>query len=174
MKKGVVVVVSPSMSKNIFHLLGLEPSYNLDLHDLEERYLRLQGAIHPDRFIHKTDMEKSMALKQSADLNQAYQALKCPLKRAAALLQAKDVAIPGQHGQTIHNPALLMEVMEWQDTLMEAQSTQEIEPLIKSLNERLAKLTSAFDGASAADLPQLYSELSYILKLQEEIKHKRF
>jgi molecular chaperone HscB len=167
-------VVNPSMSKSAFHLLGLEPSYTLDLHDLEQRYLRLQGAVHPDRFIHKTDMEKSMALKQSADLNQAYQTLKCPLKRAAALLLAKNVAIPGQNGQTIHNPTLLMEVMEWQDTLMEAQSAQEIGPLIKSLEERLANLTAAFDRASPADLPQMYSELSYILKLQEEIKHKRF
>lgn len=169
-----MAVVNLSMSKNFFHLLGLTPSYLLDLQDLEGRYLKLQEAIHPDRYITKTEMEKSLALKHSADLNQAYQALKCPLKRAAAFLDAMDVAIPGKQGQTIQNPHLLMEVMEWQEAIGDASSLKEIAPIQAQLEERVQTITSSFDTSSLQELGDLYSELSYLLKLQEEIKHKGF
>lgn len=169
-----MVVANLSMSKNPFALLGLEPCYRLDLQDLEHRYLKIQSAIHPDRFIHNSEMEKSLALKQSADLNQAYQTLKCPLKRAAALLTVHQIPVPGQNGQTLHNPKLLMEVMEWQETILEADSTEALGSLKTRLEMRIDRVSKALDQAAPHELASLYSELSYLLKLQEEIKHKGF
>jgi molecular chaperone HscB len=160
------------MSKNAFALLGLSPCYDLDIQDLEQRYLRAQNTSHPDRFIHRSDLEKRVAIKQAADINQAYYALKCPLKRAQAFLEAKGISVPGKDGQTTQDPHLLMQVMEWQEMLLDASSLQDIAPLKTQLAHRLKEIVGEFDQASALALPTLYKELSYILKLQDEIKSK--
>ena len=66
-----------------FRRLGLEPDFDLDLDTVEKRYLGFQRATHPDRFATKPAKERAFAEAQAVALNQAYETLKDPLRRAA-------------------------------------------------------------------------------------------
>jgi molecular chaperone HscB len=172
MKKGVAVVVSRFMSKTAFDFFGLKPCYNLNLPDLEQRYLVAQATIHPDRFVNRSDFEKKLAVTQAADINQAYLKLKCPIKRAAELLTAKQIPLPGKDGQTVNDPALLAEMMDWQEQILEVDSPEGYTEIIQSLRHRRQKIQQHFDQSEDTDLPRLYVELSYLLKLEDELKSK--
>jgi molecular chaperone HscB len=67
-------------------LFELQPSFNLDLDQLATRYRELARGVHPDRFADASEREQRLALEQSASLNEAYQTLKSPPKRARYLL----------------------------------------------------------------------------------------
>lgn len=172
MKKGAVDAVNHSMSKTAFDLFGLEPCYNLNLSDLEHRYLAAQAAIHPDRFVHRSEFEKKISLAHAADINQAYLKLKCPIKRAAEILIAKKIPIPGKDGQTVNDSALLAEMMDWQEQILEIASPEGYAEVAQSLKQRRHEVQQRFDQCDDSDLPRLYVELSYLLKLEDELKSK--
>lgn len=65
-----------------FALFDLQPGFNLDLDQLAVRYRELARGVHPDRFADASEREQRLALEQSAGLNEAYQTLKNPSKRA--------------------------------------------------------------------------------------------
>jgi len=47
----------------------------------------LQQEFHPDRFASKGDVDKRLAVQTASLINQAYDTLKSPLKRAQYLLE---------------------------------------------------------------------------------------
>lgn len=59
-----------------------QPQFDIDLGDLEKRYKRLQVRLHPDRFATMSHEEKTHSADQAAAVNQAYDVLRKPLKRA--------------------------------------------------------------------------------------------
>lgn len=65
-----------------FALFQMQPAFQLDLDQLSARYLELARGVHPDRFADASEAEQRRALEQSANLNEAYQTLKSPAKRA--------------------------------------------------------------------------------------------
>lgn len=64
------------------------PTFAIDLADLESRYKRLQVRLHPDRFATMSEQERQNSADTSAAVNQAYQVLKQPLKRAQYMVSA--------------------------------------------------------------------------------------
>ena len=67
---------------NYFQLFGLEIEFIIDLPKLSTLYQALQKKVHPDRFAHASSQEQMLAVKKSTLVNDAYQTLKNPLKRA--------------------------------------------------------------------------------------------
>jgi molecular chaperone HscB len=59
-----------------------QPQFELDLRDLERRYKALQIRLHPDKFATASSLEQEYAQQQAAAINQAYDVLKRPLRRA--------------------------------------------------------------------------------------------
>lgn len=100
-----------------FALLDLKPHFNVNLDDLAKRYREKVTATHPDRFIVASEREKRLALEQSANLNDAYQILKSPSRRALYLLSLKGQAIPLE--ATVQDPEFLMQQMQWHEELDE-------------------------------------------------------
>jgi len=69
-----------------FALLGLPRGYDLDPARLQTAYRALSRSIHPDRFAAESDNTRALAVAISAAINEAYDVLRDPVRRADHLL----------------------------------------------------------------------------------------
>jgi molecular chaperone HscB len=105
-----------------FDTLGLSPALDLDVALLEQRYRDLQRALHPDKFAQASSSEKRESLSKAVSVNEAYRALKNPLKRAEILIVRLGGVLPKEQA----DPELLMEVMELRESLGEAKAARNL------------------------------------------------
>lgn len=169
-------VESPSMF-NPFECLDIEPQFDLDLADLEQKYFSCQVAAHPDRFAMASAKEKEQAATQSADVNRAYHTLKNPLTRAESLLQLKNISVPGVSGQTIQDPEFLMETLELREQLEDSKTLEQLQQLELKVHTSFKDCCTLFSGklseADPLSLQSLYLQMSYLSKTLGEIKIRR-
>src|SRR4030065_1881492 len=71
---------------NHFQLFGLAQSYRIDTAQLEQQYRALQAQVHPDKSAHLPVAEQRLAMQRATLVNEAYQTLRSPLRRARYLL----------------------------------------------------------------------------------------
>lgn len=148
---------------NYFTLLGIQSAFALDLAALESAYFREQQKSHPDRFVGKPPAERQQALQRSVDINQAYETLKNPLKRAQYLLSLNGIKVGTDNDSVKPSQALLMEVME----LRESPDAQKLATLKEESITRVASLAAAKDWQNMA---QETLRLGYLLKALDEVK----
>ena len=79
------------LTQNYFEIFNLSAKYNLNLTQLEEGYKAILKSIHPDRFINASDNEKNLAMIKSTQVNDAYQTLKNPIRRAQYILELNQI-----------------------------------------------------------------------------------
>jgi molecular chaperone HscB len=167
-----------------FDTLGVAPRFALDLPALELRHRDLSRALHPDRFAGAPAAERRMSLGRAIDVNEAFRALKDPVRRAEALLRRAGAAV-GEISEPRPPASLLMEMMEVREELADAKRGRDlavVERLATTMRERekstLARLGRAFDGdagppALAPAAPQeilpLLGELRYIRRFLDEV-----
>ncbi|MBI5435649.1 MAG: Fe-S protein assembly co-chaperone HscB [Nitrosomonadales bacterium] len=166
----------PGFQQDFFQLFGLPASYRLDNALLEQHYHALQEQIHPDKFSHLSEAERRVSMQWSARVNEAYQTLSNPARRARYLL-----SLHGVDSQEETNTAMpadfLMEQMEWREAIEEARQARDIAELDKlesrlqhelhGLEAQLAdKIDIARDYAAAAGSVR---KLKFMERLAEEI-----
>ena len=166
--------VQPSRPMDVFSRLGLEAEFTIDPQQLESAYFSRQSTVHPDRFVSASDQEKTYSAQQSSDLNQAYETLKNPLKRAENLLMLKGIINSAKEIKEIHDQDVLLEIMEIKEALLEASNPDEKKQLLDEVQRQtdacIAVLTVAFAKADyQAALSQTY-RLSYWQKILKENK----
>ncbi len=112
------------MTQNYFELFNLPEKFQIDSVRLQENYRSIQKEIHPDRFATSTENEKTQSMIKSTQVNDAYQTLKSPTKRAKYILSlhrsVEKITLP---------PDFLMQQMEWEEHL------EDIEKKIKELDQ---------------------------------------
>jgi len=109
-----------SLQANDFALFELPLQFALDRAQLDERWKALQREVHPDRFAAEGAAAQRVAMQWSVRINEAYQRLKDPLKRAAYLCELRGVPVQAE-SNTAMPPAFLMQQMEWRETLEDTQ-----------------------------------------------------
>ena len=77
------------VSTDYFSLFSLSDTFDVDLSALKAKYLELQQQCHPDRYASASEVEQRKAVQLTAYLNQAYDALRSPLKRAIYMLERR-------------------------------------------------------------------------------------
>jgi molecular chaperone HscB len=163
-----------------FETLGVEPRFDLDRAALEARHRELSKALHPDRYTGSPAAERRMALGRAIDVNEAFRALRDPIRRAEALLAREGVSV-GERGEPRAAPALLMEMMELREELSLAGGAKDL-AAVAVLAERMRareEQTQAHLGAlldSARGAPQklagalpVLGELRYIRRFLDEV-----
>ncbi len=70
---GVIQAITIDEEFDIFALYNLEPKYELDLCELDDKFRQLQTKLHPDKFATKSILEKNVSLQSSSSINQSYQ-----------------------------------------------------------------------------------------------------
>lgn len=173
---GACQAVQPPGQMDHFARLGLERGFAVDPAALDRSYFALQRRLHPDRFARKPPRERAISQQQAAALNEAYEALKHPIRRARYLAQQIGVDLPGD-GRTIDDPELLMEAMEAREALSEAETAAAVEALEREARDQreaaIAALPVLFDKADHTGIRRALLRLAYLDKFVEEARSRR-
>jgi molecular chaperone HscB len=157
--------------------LGMKPTFDLDLDELERQYFGFQRRLHPDRFAAKSPKERALSQSQATALNEAYEVLKDPLKRAAYLLELLGRKVDLTACGTISDRELLMEQMEKREAIADAGTVEQMTRLSAEADaEVLACVCHISASINAGDLDEaahLTIRLKYLTKLAEEARTKK-
>lgn len=117
-----------NLQSNDFELFGLAPQFAQDRAAIDARWKELQREAHPDKFAAQGAAAQRVAMQWSVRINEAYQRLKDPLKRAAYLCELNGAAVNAENN-TAMPAAFLMQQMEWRESLDEAVSAEDLEKI---------------------------------------------
>ena len=117
-----------SLQANDFDLFDVPVQYAQDRAQLDSRWKTLQREAHPDRFAAEGAAAQRVAMQWSVRINEAYQRLKDPLKRAAYLCELLGAPVQAENN-TAMPPAFLMQQMAWRETLEDTESPAGLEAL---------------------------------------------
>lgn len=162
--------------QNFFQLFGLHECYRIDNTQLEQHFRTLQAQVHPDKFTHLSEAERRVSMQWATRVNEAYQALNNPVRRARYLLSLHGVDTQ-EETNTAMPADFLMQQMEWREAIEEAQQARDEEALT-GLETRLqremhehqhqlaVKIDDEHDYQAAAGAVR---KLKFLEKLAEEI-----
>lgn len=164
---------------NYFELFKFSPAFDIDTAVLAERYRELQRAVHPDKFANDTEQQKLLSVQRTAQVNDGYQTLKDPIRRAEHMLALRGIDL-SHETTTVKDTTFLMQQMEWREIIEDigdsADPQESIYELYQSFAQYRAKLTQILmqllhsdkveDGLLAADQIR---KLKFMAKLHDEL-----
>ena len=167
-----------------FELFELPVSFDLNLQDLSQRYRELQRVVHPDKFVNASDYERRLSVENAALINDAYQILKSPQRRARYMLELQSVLFDDEK-DTALDPEFLMEQIELREALGELN--QNNDPMV-SLNKIMLDINGRIDAVVQSlqeglksehltddqkiTLKQLVHKMQFLNKLQQEAEYQ--
>jgi len=146
-----------NLQSNDFEIFGLSPQFAVDRAALDARWKDLQREAHPDRFATADAQSRRQAMQWSVRINEAYQRLKDPLKRASYLCELHGVPI-GAEDNTAMPAAFLMQQMEWRETLEEARTVEDLERMLEEVGTVRRDMLAAL--AQTADVEKDHAALA--------------
>ncbi|MEX0446937.1 co-chaperone HscB [Xenorhabdus sp. SGI246] len=160
-----------------FTLFGLPARYAIDRQQLATRYQELQRQFHPDRFANHPEREKMLALQQAATINNGYQTLKHPLKRAEYMLSQQGFDLSNEQ-HTMQDTAFLMQQLELREELDTIERSAEpdvalagfssrLNKMIKTRSEQMEQQLETEQWSIAADTVR---KLRFLDKLQQQVE----
>ena len=140
-----------NLQANDFELFGLTQKFSQDRATIDARWKALQREAHPDKFAAQGASAQRIAMQWSVRINEAYQRLKDPLKRAAYLCELNGAPINAENN-TAMSASFLMQQIEWREALDEAKTFENIEEIALQANEygrkQLLKIEQMMDTQS--------------------------
>jgi molecular chaperone HscB len=157
---------------NHFQRFGLPVSFHLDEEDLETKYLSLQKKFHPDNF-QGDNMEAEM---NSIFINQAYEALLNPLKRASYILSLKGINIDSDECHIKPNLSTLDFVISVQEEIDENKHDKERITHIKRrlkivIGRELPQVIDFLDEEKYEEAAQKLIKIKYLNKTAQDLKN---
>lgn len=163
-----------------FELFAVPVDYNIDLATINKHYLELQRTVHPDRHANASARDKLMAVQSAAEINDALQTLKHPVKRAEYMLSELGVDIRAEQ-QTLQDPMFLMQQMELREELEELSSARDPDTAIANFEKQIKQLNEQYSAQLAEQLAsnneQQYQlaadnirKLKFVYKLRDELE----
>ena len=117
-----------NLQSDDFKLFAVPRRFAQDRAQLDARWKELQREAHPDRFASQGAAAQRVALQWSVRINEAYQRLKDPLKRAAYLCELHGASIRAEDNTAM--PAdFLVQQMHWREALDEAGDSAALDAL---------------------------------------------
>ena len=117
-----------NLNDDDFTLFGLPQRFAQDRTAVDARWKELQREAHPDKFAAQGAAAQRVAMQWSVRINEAYQRLKDPQRRAAYLCELHAAPINAETNTAM--PAeFLIQQMEWREALDEASSTEKLNEL---------------------------------------------
>jgi len=159
-----------------FELFAVPPRFAQDRAALDARWKELQREAHPDRFAAQGAAAQRVAMQWSVRINEAYQRLRDPVKRAAYLCALNGHPIEAEKNTAM--PAeFLMEQIEWREELDEAKDAAAFDKLRGEVEAGRARALSSLDrlidekGDYAGAARQVRA-LMFIERFAEDIEAK--
>lgn len=124
-----------NLQSSDFELFAVPEQFAQDGAVLDDRWKDLQREAHPDKFMAQGAAAQRLAMQWSVRINEAYQRLKDPLKRATYLCERHGAPVNAENNTAMPS-AFLMQQMVWREALDDATS-------IDDLNEISTQASSA-------------------------------
>jgi molecular chaperone HscB len=121
-----------------FELFDLQPIFAQDRSLIDSRWKDLQRQAHPDKFAAQGAAAQRIAMQWSVRINEAYQRLKDPLKRAAYLCELHGAAINAENN-TAMPAAFLVQQIELREALDDAKTSEELDEISLQANKNERK-----------------------------------
>jgi molecular chaperone HscB len=165
------------LSRDHFELFGLPARFAVRQDAIERSYHEIQGRVHPDRFAGGTDAERRSAMQWAAHVNEAYETLRQPLKRARYLLSLRGVD-PQVETNTAMPAEFLMAQMEWREAVEEAAGAADVDALDRLLarirhdmHAEFEALGRELDERRDAEAAASVRRLMFYEKIEQDIGH---
>lgn len=133
-----------NLQANDFELFGLKQKFKQDRVAIDTRWKELQREAHPDKFAAQGAAAQRIAMQWSVRINEAYQRLKDPLKRASYLCELSGEPVNAEIN-TAMPASFLMQQMAWREALDEAKTAENIDNIARQANEYMRKLLSEIE-----------------------------
>ena len=165
-----------NLQSSDFAIFGLPERFALERADLDERWKALQAQAHPDRFASADPATQRQSMQWSVRINEAYQRLKDPVRRAAYLCELHGVPIAAESNTAM--PAdFLMQQMAWREALEEAGDAAAVEDLADEVaaarRERLQALAETADTAQDfSALAQQVRALMFVERFARDVENR--
>lgn len=160
-----------------FARFGIDMTFDVDVPALDRLYFDLQRQLHPDRFATKAPKERALSQQQATALNDGYETLKDPLKRADYLVHLKGVNVLPEGCNLVTNQTILIEAMEMRERLAVADSLADVNALARETKAEIEDvvngLSLAFKGGDIEGACQLTTRLKYLHKMMGEVRQVR-
>jgi molecular chaperone HscB len=170
-----------NLQSNDFELFGVPVRFAQDRAALDTRWKDLQREAHPDKFAAQGAAAQRVAMQWSVRINEAYQRLKDPLKRAAYLCELHGAPVNAENNTAMPG-SFLMQQMEWREALDDTPSgaagAGTLQSLLQEVTTAHAVVLSAvealIDTSSSAspDFPaaaQQVRALMFIQRFQRDL-----
>jgi len=159
-----------------FELFAVPATFAQDRGALDSRWKDLQREAHPDRFAAQGPAAQRLAMQWSVRINEAYQRLKNPIKRATYLCELNGSRIEAETN-TAMPPAFLMQQMEWREELDDAADAAAFEKLRSEVDAARTRGLSSLDGSideagDYAEAARQVRALMFIERFAEDIEAK--
>jgi molecular chaperone HscB len=128
-----------NLQDNDFMLFGLREQFAQDRARIDARWKELQREAHPDRFAAQGAAAQRVAMQWSVRINEAYQRLKDPLKRATVLCELRGAPIDAERNTAMPSE-FLVEQMEWREALDDASDERALDTVAAQLNAARARI----------------------------------
>lgn len=131
-----------------FELFRIPVQFAQDRAQLDARWKELQREAHPDKFAAQGAAAQRVAMQWSVRINEAYQRLKNPIKRASYLCELNGAPINAENN-TAMPPDFLMQQMEWREALEDARNMKDLDKIALESNasghKQLLKIEQTLD-----------------------------
>ena len=172
----VFLLNAMNVQSNDFELFGVPERFAQDRAALDQRWKDLQREAHPDRFAAQGGAAQRVAMQWSVRINEAYQRLKDPLRRAAYLCELRGAPIEAENN-TAMPAAFLMQQMEWREALDDATSAAALNGLDAEVRAARAQAIEACrrlldDEQQFAAAAQQVRALMFIARFERDIESR--
>ncbi|QOF76297.1 Fe-S protein assembly co-chaperone HscB [Variovorax sp. 38R] len=127
-----------------FQLFAVPATFAQDRAVLDARWKELQREVHPDRFAAQGAAAQRVAMQWSVRINEAYQRLKDPIRRASYLCELNGAPLNAENNTAMPG-AFLMQQMEWREALDDARDIGAVEVLQEDVESTRARALSSLD-----------------------------
>lgn len=168
---------SISLQMNHFELFKLPCQFELDGSSLSTHFHELQRRFHPDKFATASERDRLLSVQKSAHINEAYQTLLSPLRRAEYMLFLHGFNADNEQ-QTMQDVSFLMEQMALREELEEIAERDDASALLFIFEQKvttyyadlLFELTTLLNNQQWLEAESRLQKFKFIVKLTQEIE----
>lgn len=155
--------------KNHFEKFSLAVNFEINLEELEQKYLQFQMQFHPD----KSDLND---VENSVIINEAYEILKEPVRRASYILQLSGIDIEKDPSDVKPDMILLEKILNLQEEINQVNDSDFAAKLKKSidaqLQQSLIEIKELLEKAQLQKAALKIMEAKYLKKSLSDLKKK--
>jgi molecular chaperone HscB len=168
--------IAMNLQDTDFELFGVPATFAQDRAVLDVRWKELQREAHPDRFASQGTAAQRVAMQWSVRINEAYQRLKDPVRRASYLCELKGAPIEAENNTAMPGE-FLMQQMEWRESLDDASAIAAVDALQAEVDAARARALSSLDWLidEKGDFPaasQQVRALMFIERFAQDVEAK--